>query len=299
MRHPQISFQVRPTGSKPTALSALALLAAFSVLAGSPAQAQASSGAPSPPGRLVALHHEDLLASDQPRLMLHLPLPSAVEVTHVAYQGGGCLDHHGSVAVTEPDLTIDVELALPPRPVVDEAEHGCSGKLALLFMNGELSWPATAQVSFTRLPQLPQLGLPEVSTTFATDLVSLPRHLRPSHRTKLILLSLTNHTAAPLLLLGFADTAAFTATIGPVYLYDPNRFAHSYESLLSSASPLTATYLDPGEAAHLAIVYDPDQQLPDAGGVITIRPVALLKASGQLFTVPFPRFSTVWGPETR
>ncbi len=297
MHHPSLPDQLRPIRPRRATLSAGALLAALSLLTGSPVLAQAIHGTP-PPGRLIALQYEDHLATEDATLTVPLPLPSAVEVSHIAYESSGCLDHHGSVPVTAPDATVDLELALPPWPLVDGIGGSCSGNLALRFINGERSWPAEARVTVTRLPELPQLGLPEVSTTFSTDLVLIPRHLLPSHRTKLILLSLANNSAAPLTLLGFGDTAAFTATIGPVYLYDPNSFTHSYGSLLSSAKPLSAIDLAPGEAAHLAIVYDPDQRLPDAGGAITIRPVALVEAAGQLFSVPFPRFSTTWGPES-
>ena len=195
--------------------------------------------------------------------------------------------------------TLNLELGLAPQPSTGREATSCSTAVSLLFWEQERSWAATVTVAITRLPHLPELTHDEVSTTFNTELISIPQHLRPSYLTTVVLLSLTNHTTTPLGLHGFGNTAELVAVVGPVYRYDPNGFSGSYDSLLSSAQPLETISLAPGEKAHLAIVYDPGRRLPDAAGAVTIRLVALVESAGRQFVVPFPRISTAWGQELR
>lgn len=298
MRYVQPSGRLRPFGLQLTAFPAAALFVTLTALTCTPGYAQDSTETVITPGPLITVQYEDRLASETQALKVVLPLPS-IEIDRVDYRSDDCLDQAGSVAVAAPDPTLRIELALPPPPPGEEVQGSCNSAVTLLFVHGERSWPAQANIAVTRLPDLPELSHDEVSTTFIADLIAIPQHLQPSHSTTLVLLSITNRTTAPFTLLGFGNTAIFTSVIGPVYRYDPNSFTGTYESLLESAQPLEAASLAPGEAAHLAIIYDPDRRLPDAAGVVTIRPVALVESAEQLFVVPFPHLSSAWGPELR
>lgn len=269
------------------------LITAVAGLTTAAAHAQHQSERATPPGRLIALHYEDRLASELHELQVSVPLPS-VATDRVDYRSD-CLDAAGSVEIPDHRSPLVLELKSPPY----SAEWGvsCRSVLALSFMSGQRSWAATAEITVTQVPDLPELGYEQVSTTFMTDRLAIPRHLQPPYITTVALLKVINLTVKPMTLLGFGNTPDLISVIGPVYIYDPNSFSGTHESLLTGAQPLKPSSIAPGEELNMAIVYDPDQRLPGAAGAITVRPIALVMLDGQRFALPFPRGSVSWAAE--
>lgn len=269
----------------PTRTPARWLLLAVAILA-TPAAAHAEPHATSPEPELIALHYEDLLATDPPTVTVVLPPPPVAGSVEARYFTHGCLDLQGALSGSA-ERAFVLELPAPTA-------GSCRTTIEIVFSQGDDRWPATAIVNLTRLPPVPELE--GVEPTFRTGSTTLPWRPGDGVRTAgMALLGIDNRLPQPLRILGLGDDAAFASLIGPAFRYDPAAFGGSYADLLEGAEPFGPIALAPGEAAHIALVFDPTQRLPSGAGALTVRPVALVEVAGERFTVAFPRVSNTWG----
>lgn len=280
----------RPTRYRTAVASRSFLLA--TLLMASAAMAQAEPPGRKPPGtasdvNLIAIHYEDLLATEPDTVTVILPPPQVDGPLEATYSADGCLRLEGTFSGRS-DQAIALELRAP--------EIGsCLTRIDIVFRQGDERWPATVLVNLTRLPPVPELEGP--TPTFQTGSTSLPWTPDTSRlqTAGTLLLGIDNPLSQPLTILGLGDDAGFADVIGPAFRYDPATFDGSYGSLLEHAEPFTPTTLAPGESAHLALVFDPSPRLPSGAGAVTVRPVARVEVAGERFTLAFPRISSSWG----
>lgn len=253
------------------------------VLFGTVAAAQTAT-AEAPP--LVAVHYQDILADEPALIDLFVP-PPQVPWHEFTYSASDCLAVQG-VHEGPPSKVIVVRLHVAN-------EGSCTASIELTFGDGASTWPATATVVVNRLPELPPLD--DLASWFRSDRVHLPGSSSQNRPAVLLLMGLTNTLAEPLTLLGFGNDQGFAKAIGEVFRYDPATFFGRYEDLVRSGSRFEPTELAPGESASFALILDPQRHMPAGAGTVTARPVALLEAAAQRYTLQFPRFSTAWGVE--
>jgi hypothetical protein len=244
----------------------------------------AAAAQPAPP--LVAVHYQDVLADEPAVIDLFVP-PPQVPWHQFTYSAGDCLAVQG------------VHEGPPPKVLIVRLEithtGTCSTNVELLFGNGASTWPASATVVVNRLPELPRLA--GLDPWFRSDRIHLPGSAHEDQPAVLLLMGLTNTLPEPLTLLGFGNDQGFAKVIGEVFRYDPATFFGRYEDLVRSGATLEPTELAPGEKASFALILDPQRHMSTGAGTVTARPVALLEAAGQRYTLEFPRISTAWGVE--
>ncbi len=266
-------------------MGALALTLTFMAL-GSLAAAQGSSAATEADPPMVALHYQDVLASEPPFIDLFVP-PPAVNWHEFTYSAADCLRADG-VHTGPPDKVIIVRFEV--------LEVGtCATKVDLLFSDGASSWAASAMVVANRLPDLPALD--DLQPRFSRERVTLPGSGITDRPADLLLLGLTNPRAEPLTVLGLGNDEGFEALIGNLVSYDPASLMGRYSELARSGAAFEPTEVAPGDDAAFALVVSAAQNLPSGVGTVTVRPVAMVELAGQLYTLEFPRVSAAWGTE--
>lgn len=260
------------------ALATLALPGATAV-----AQSPASTQHAAP---LVAVHYQDVLAGEPAVIDLFVP-PPQVPWHQFTYSADDCLTVQ-SVQEGPPPKVLIVRLGISRTGT-------CVTNVELLFGDGTSTWPAMATVVVNQLPELPPLD--DLDSWFRSDRIHLPGTGHENQPAVLLLMGLTNTLGEPLALLGFGNDQGFANIIGEVFRYDPATFFGRYEDLLRSGTAFEPTELAPGEKASFALILDPQRHMPTGAGTVTARPVALLEAAGQRYTLAFPRVSTAWGVE--
>lgn len=263
--------------------AAVALLGALLACGGARAQAPAAQ-APPP---LIALHYQDLLATEPAFIDLFIPPPPFEEWDDVSYQADDCLLGDGVLA-GPPGKVLIVRFDVP-------GNGSCISRVELTFSNGHDRWPASALVVVNRLPDL--LPFVDYVPRFRSTSVVMPQAAFGDRMPSLLQVGIDNPGAEPLLIHGLGNDAAFGDHIGQAFRYDPAQFHGLYSELLQYGSPFQPTLLQPGEEANFALVLDPDLRLPSGAGTITVRPIAILEIAGRRYSLELPRISTAWGTE--
>lgn len=269
--------------ARPPVAAVTPLLALLLAWGGAPAQASPSQDqAP-----LIALHYEDLLATEPAFIDLFIPPPPLEEWNEVSYQADDCLQGNGVLA-GPPENVLIVRFDVP-------GTGSCISLVQLVFSNAHDQWPASALVVVNRLPDLP----PFVGYTprFSTGHVSVPTTRFDVRNPPMLRISIDNPGTQALLIHGLGNDAAFAEHIGSAFRFNPKEFHGRYSDLTKHGSPFRAALLEPGEAADFALVLDPGRRLPTGAGTITVKPIAILEVAGQRYTLALPRLSAAWGAE--
>jgi len=244
---------------------------------------------------VVGIHYQDLLPTDGDTIQVFLPRPQLGAWEGVMLSSSDeCLEL-GELGDPGPDhvLVLDVHLTGSGT----ELAHGasCSASLVASYRSGAVTWEGTTLFTAIRLayPPVPD-GTIEAALTL--DRVTWP--LAPGARLmgSLVTLTLTNRATEPVVLLGMADEAAFTAIVGSVYQYDAP-LDGTLAGLKAQGRGLTSTTLAPGDSTSIALVLDPESRLPDGSAVLTVQPALLVSIGGTTYSLRFERMSTAWGNE--
>lgn len=286
--------QPRLSGPRAARLPRALALAAASLCAFAGAQ-----GADQPPGAtVVGAHYQDLLPTDDQTVQVFLPRPRQATWQDVMLSSSDPCLELGELGNPGPEyvLVLDVRLAGGAEGQGESAPGTtCSAAIVAEYRSGDTTWEGTTLVAIHRLehPPVPD-GVVEAALTL--DRIGLP--LEPGTRpmTSLVSLALTNVGAEPIVLLGLADQAALSATVGAVYQYDEPLPA-TLADLEATGRKLTATTLTPGDTTTIALVLDPGSRLPDGSAVLTVQPALLLDVAGATYSLRFERLSTTWGNE--
>lgn len=281
----------RPThGGRHRTASLLALVLAVALAPLGSARGAAGSdgmGGAHPDLPLIALHYQDLLASEPAVIDLFVPPPPVEEWNDFAYTAADCLRPEG-VMTGPPDKAIIVRFQLV-------GEERCISRVEMTFSGGERSWQAAALVVVNRLPDLPALRMP--APYFRSDKIAMPGSGPGDRLNNLLILGVSNPGAQPITVHGFGDLEAFNEFFGETYRFDEVRFKGRYQDIRAGGSPLAPTVLAPGEDADFALVLDAAGRLRSGASTLTVRPVALVEMGGARYTIEFPRISTAWGTE--
>ncbi len=263
---------------------AAALLAAALLAVGGTASAQGLPG--EPVARLVALHYQDVLTSEDGTIDLFVPPPPFEEWDELSYSAEGCLVIE-DVLTGPPDSVVIVRMRMP-QP------GSCVTRVELEFGDGERSWSAAALVAVTHVPDVPANY--DVFTKFVRGQARLPWNssLADTHA-EMIEVTVQNTSDTPLHILGLGNDAAFSEVMGTAFRYDPETYRGRYADLQLDAAPFEPTTLAPGETAYFGLVLDPGRRLPTGAGAMTFRPVILVELDGERYTLPGPRLASAWG----
>lgn len=279
VRHPRIARV-----SAPPRLLRIVLLLTFGA-AGLHAGAQSTSATEADPP-VIAVHYQDILASEPPFLDLFIP-PPALDWSDFTYSAADCLRADGlHTGPKEKVIIIRFEVL---------TEGTCATEVDLLFTDGVSAWAASARVIANRLPPLP--ALTQVFPRFSQEMVSLP-YSRPGDRpADLLLLRITNTLGETLTVMGLGNDAGYRDAVGHLVAYDPDELMDRYSDLVRNTAPFEATAIAPGDEAHFALLVAAGSRMPSGAGTVTVRPVAMVELGGQAHTIEFPRMSTAWGAD--
>jgi hypothetical protein len=273
--------------------------------------------APTPDAPTVALHYEDMLATEPATITIFFPRPAGNDWRVLPPVSDVPCLRVGRVTGSEPDqvLVIEADVLEAEMDVIgtngdaaqatDEAARDdavamtrCHARLTLTFAAPGERWSAAAAVIVNRIDtaELPYTDLAAVMTSDAIDVPRLgaPRLTGPA---SLLTLTLHNPFEHAIRVRGVADPEGFAALVGSVHPHDPGSFDGTYATLEAITEAETTITVPANGDIAFALLLDPERRLADGSGTLTIRPAVVVARDGATFASPFPRVSVAWGNE--
>ena len=290
----------RPVGARVNrlVLAVLWLLAATASAQGGEAGGGEDQDGQAPPPRLVAVHHQALppVGGEGPfRAEVALPPPRLGAWEAVTAEADvACLVPLGVRQDADAGrlvLDLDVRGAAGPEPAAGEA---CGGTVVLRF-RGEGGGAAVALGVHFHRPHAPPHQGHGLVARYAIDRIGrgerAPANYPPAHYMELSVANEGGSAVRVLRLLGLEELRRLRFEALPVPSDGPPGSLDGLEPLSGDLDVVLA----PGDSFRLAVVVDPAAELPQDAGAAAVQPALLVEVGGELRTVRFDLFTTVWG----
>lgn len=279
----------------------------------------------------VALHYEDLLATEPGDITIFFPRPAGNDWTLLEPTSDDACLRVGRVTGSDPDRVLVIEAEVRTAEpddtpagnpdgasggtsdrtsdrasgntsdVVPDAAMGvsrCHARVTLTFTTPTERWAAAAAVIVTRV-DAPELPFTDLAAVMTSDHIDIPRlgAPMPTEPASMLTLTLHNPFQHAIIVRGVADPAGFEDVAGTIHPHDPTAFDGTYATLEAISQPDDAVVVEAGTDIAFALVLDPERRLADGAGTLTIRPALLVERGSTMFASPFPRVSVAWGNE--
>ncbi len=280
----------------PSAAVAAALVA---LMGGQVALAAGPGGPPTDAPRLVAVHHQALSPAGDPgpyRAQVALPPPRLSAWDGVTSESdAACLVPLGVRRdAGGQGLVLDLDVRGASAPALAPGET-CAGTVVLRFAGGDGADAVAVRAAFHR-PEAPAYTGSGLRARYAIDRIGRAEHgPDATHPPAAYMeLSVVNEGDAAVRVVRLADLEGLRRLELESFLLPGDGRPASLAGLEPVSGDI-GVELAAGDTFRLAVVVDPAARLPQDAGAAAVQPALLVEEDGELRTLRFDLFTTLWG----